>query len=82
MSLWRYIICLSMKCLNIAKTTIPTKTEPVQIVITHANVQAIVVYAFTKYTISIVILAQDTAIIADFSRITMYANTLSNTHQK
>ena len=48
----------------------------------HANVQAIVVYAFTKYTISIVILAQDTAIIADFSRITMYANTLSNTHQK
>ncbi|HBM30987.1 MAG TPA: hypothetical protein DHW32_08405 [Ruminococcaceae bacterium] len=71
-----------MKCLNIAKTTIPTKTEPVQIVITHANVQAIVVYAFTKYTISIVILAQDTAIIADFSRITMYANTLSNTHQK
>lgn len=30
----------------------------------------------------IVILAQDTAIIADFSRITMYANTLSNTHQK
>lgn len=68
--------------LEYCKTTIPTKTEPVQIVITHANVQAIVVYAFTKYTISIVILAQDTAIIADFSRITMYANTLSNTHQK
>ena len=64
-----------MKCLNIAKTTIPTKTEPVQIVITHANVQAIVVYAFTKYTISIVILAQDTAIIADFFRVTMYEKT-------
>lgn len=68
--------------LEYCKNDYSNKTEPVQIVITHANVQAIVVYAFTKYTISIVILAQDTAIIADFSRITMYANTLSNTHQK
>lgn len=82
MLIWRNIICLLLKHLNIAKTTIPAKMGDAQTVLTPANVPVTVVNAFAKYTTSIVILMQDTAIIAVFSRITMYADTLSNTHQK